>query len=220
MMTQEARTVCVLRRMRRKSLGLLSFNSFNPKWARPEELRFDILDERDRVTGSIVFTKLGSGLIKVEDTTLTTPWGPGRISFSKEGPKLFLNERELVTIGGSLLKKGLDLIFSSGAVMSFMPVKGKRNDIEFSDGTSSVSATEERGRLTGAEIGRPLQLTKEEIKALPKDQRPTSVETLDYIQIRIRIAGKVPIPESDLVAALAMLASYGQLAQEMLTSST
>ncbi len=212
-----ARTLCILRRMKRKSLGMWSLTGYDPTKARPEELRFHMLDERERVIGHLAYAKLGIRFMKLEDSFLSTPWGEGIISSSKEGVRILLNGRELFLMKGSLLRGGFSLLSPTGANMVFRPIKGGRNDMVYSDGSGYFSVSEEMGRLPAPPPGRPLELTKEEIRRLPKEERPRSVESLEYVQYRFRVSGILPVEEDDLVAALVMFASYGCLIGEIPT---
>lgn len=214
MQPEDARTVCILRRMKRKALGPWLWSSYDPTKALPEELRFDILDERERITGQLAFDKLEIRFMKVGDSVVRTPWGEGTIGW-KDGMRITLRGRELFVMSGSLLKKGFQLTSQLGVTLTFHQVRGRRNDIEYSDEKGYVAVLEEKGRLTAPPPGRPLPLTAQELKALPKDQRPRSVESLDYVQYRIKVSGSLPVPQEDLVAALAMFASFGCLISEM-----
>lgn len=214
MRPEDARTVCVLRRMKRKSLGPWVWNSYNPTKARPEELRFDVLDDRDRVTGQVAYEKLGIAFMKVGESKLRTPWGEGTISY-EDGVRIGLNGKELFVMKGSLLKKGFELVSPIGVRLVFHPLRGRKNDIEYRDEKGYISVREEKGVLSSPPPGRPIPLTKEEIKALPKQDRPRSVESLEYIQYRILTHGALPVSQDDLVAALAMFASFGCLIEEI-----
>ena len=214
MVPEDARTVCILRRMKRKSLGFWAWSVYNPAKAGPEELRFDLLDERGRVTGQISYDKLGIAFMKVGESALNTPWGAGTLRY-EDGIHITVGGRELFAMRGSLLKKGLELVSPSGVKLTFYPLGGRRNDIDYSDESCHVAVYEEKGRLDTAPPGRPIPLTMNEIRALPKSDRPRSVETLEYVQYRIKIGGTPPVPVEDLTAALAMFASFGCLVQEM-----
>lgn len=217
MTTQEARTVCILRRMRRKQFSLFSLRGYDPTKATPDELKFDVLDDRERMTGQLAYEKLGIKFLKIEDTNLSTPWGQGTIRTSKEGVRILLSGRELFLMGGSILKRGFELTSPGGLKLVFHPVKGKRNDIEYSDGNGFIGVVEEKGKFSAPPQGHALQPTKEEINAMPKESRPRSVESLEYVQYRIKIAGTFPVSQDDLVAALTIFASYGCLISEIPT---
>lgn len=214
MQPEEARTVCILRRMKRRSLGSWAWSAYNPTKARPEELRFDILDDRDRITGQIAYENVGIAFMKVGESRLRTPWGQGAISY-EDGIRIRLGGRELFAMKGSLLKKGFELVSPSGIQLVFHPLRGRRNDIEYQDEKGYIAVFEEKGTLSSAPPGRPLPLTKYEVKALPKEERPRSVETLEYVQYRIRSGGVLPVPQDDIVAALVMFASFGCLIEEI-----
>lgn len=214
MQPEDARTVCILRRMKRKPLGHWLFSRYSPLRALPEELRFDILDERERITGRIEYDKLEVRFMKIGDSVLRTPWGEGTVGW-KDGMRITLRGRELFVMSGSLLKKGFQLTSPLGVTLTFHPVRSRRNDIEYSDGRGYIAVIEEKGRLTTPPPGRPLSMTTQELKALPKDRRPSSVESLEYVQYRIKVSGSLPVPQEDLVAALAMFASFGCLIEEI-----
>lgn len=217
MRPEDARTVCIVRRMKRKSLGLFTLRPYDPTKAGPEELRFDVLDERERRSGHLAYTKLGVKLLKMEDAILSTPWGEGTIRMTREGTRIFLRGRELFMMKGSILKKGFQLVSPDGAELLFYPIKGHVNDIEYSDDNGYISVVEEKGQLTVPAPGHELQPTKGEIRTMPKADRPRSVESLVYVQYRIKVAGSLPVAQEDLVAALAMFASYACLMSEIPT---
>ena len=210
-----ARTVCIVRRMKRRHLSLFTLRPYDPTKAGPDELRFDVFDDRERITGQLAYNKLGIRFMKTEDSTVSTPWGEGTIRTSKEGVRILLNGRELFLMGGSLLKRGFELTSPTGVKLLFHPIKGKRNDIEYADDRGYISVVEEQGRFSAPPPGHALQPTKEEIKSMPKDSRPRSVESLEYVQYRIKMAGLLSVSQDELVAALAMFASYGCLMTEI-----
>jgi len=205
----ELRTVCILRRMRRESISRLPWKLYNPWKATPEERRFDVLSPDERLIGNIVCTKMD-----LNGTSLTTPWGEARVNVTRRGTQVAVDRKELVSIGGRLSKSGMDLKFHSGPVMRFRPVKGKRNDIEFSDGGGLVWVQEETGTIQRHQIGDALRLTREEIMMLPKRDRPRTAESSRYVQYRIMTMGKLPIGQDDLVKALTILATQGCLLTE------
>lgn len=217
MTAQEARTVCILRRMKRKQLSLFTFRGYDPTKATSDELRFDVLDDRDRMTGQLAYEKLGIKFLKIEDSNLSTPWGKGTVRTSKEGVRILLNDRELFLMGGSILKRGFEITSPTGIKLIFRPVKGKRNDIEYSDDLGYIGVLEEKGKFSAPPQGHALQPTKAEIDAMPKESRPRSVESLEYIQYRVKVAGSLPVPQNDLIAALVIFASYGCLIGEIPT---
>ncbi len=217
MRPEEARTVCIVRRMKRKSLGLFTFRPYDPTKASPEEMRFDVLDDRERLTGRLAYDRLGVRLLRAEDTVLNTPWGEGRIQMSKEGTRILLKGRELFMMKGSVLKKGFQLVSPAGAELVFHPIRRGVNDIEFKDDKGYVAVIEEKGVLAAPAPGHELQPTKEEIRAMPKAERLRSVESLAYVQYRIMLGGALPVAQDDVVAALAIFASFGCLIGEIQT---
>ena len=208
-----AKTVWILRRMKRAALSRWAWKQHKPMKARPEELRFDLLGPDERKIGQINCTKFG-----YKGSTLTTPWGEARIEFVKHGVHILVGDRELTRIGGSLFKKEVDMTFPDGTLMAFKPRKGHKNDIEFSDGRGSVGFFEEKGTFPGDSPGRPLQMTKEEIKRLPKADRPTSLESRDFVQYRVMVWGILPVSQDDLVKALALMACFGCMIEEIPSS--
>lgn len=208
-----ARTVCILRRMKRESLGHFIWNEYNPSKALPEELRFDLLDENERQTGQLVCNNYSI----LKGVEFSTPWGPAIVNFSKGGFQLSLGGKELAHIveKGMVLKKGLELAFLNGVKMGFKPRKGFPNDVEFSDGVGSVGIFEESGVLPAGHPGLRVQMTKEEIKRLPRRERPRSIESRDYVQFRVMTWGKLPVDQEQVVAALIIFACFGRLIDEV-----
>ncbi len=205
-----ARAVYILRRMKRESIGRWAWNAYDPFKARPDELRFELLDEREKLIGEIVYGK--ARVLKGAD--LTTPWGPARIEWPKLNVRISIGDKELVRFGMSWLGGKTDLIFHGNVVMQFKRVKGRRNDVEYSDGKGSVRFTEEEGSLPPGHPGLRIQMTKEEIKRLPKADRPLSIEKSDYVQYRIVISGVIPVRNEDIVAGLAIFAGFSRLLEE------
>jgi hypothetical protein len=203
-----------LRRMKRKSLGMWPWTGFNPTKARPEELRFEVLDGNKRPIGQLVCQKFELRL-RSPKINMNTPWGDGRIEYSKEGPRVFINDRELAELKSYMLKGRADFVFPDGMVMRFDKVKGRRNDIAYTGADGRVGFFEEEGSLPDGARNRPIPMTPEEIKALPKEDRPRSVETNDYVQYRIDVAGTLPVKEEDIVRALCIFASFGRLMDEL-----
>jgi hypothetical protein len=207
----ETSTDCILRRMKRKSFSGWAWNVYNPTKALPEELRFDLLDGHGRNIGQITYTKI----TLLKGSEMTTPWGAARIDVGMKGTRVFLGDRELAQFGGHLLKKEMELVFPSGQRMPFTPKKGYKNDIEYSDGKGFIGVYEEKGTLPEGDPGMKPQMTKEDVKMLPKDQRPHSIETRDYVQYSIKSWGTMPVKKEDLIAALAIFASFGCIVGEI-----
>lgn len=196
--------------MKRESVGHWAWNVYNPIEARPEELRFDLLDERERNIGEITYGKMSIP----KGVDVTTPWGRAKIEWSKGNVRILLNSKELVRLNMSWLGGKTDFIFQDGVVMQFNRIKGRRSDIEYSDGKGSVKFSEEEGTLPQGQPGLKVQMTKEEIKRLPKGDRPRSIETRDYVQYRITTQGALPLKKKDLFAALTIFAGLGRLLDE------
>jgi len=209
----EPRTVLILRRMKRRSFGMWTWSGFNPRKARPEELRFDILDGNQKPLGQLVCTKFDMRFPSVKFRA-STPWGEGRVEYTKDGPRMFMNDRELALLKSYMFKGRADFVFPDGTIMRFEKVRGKRNDIAYTSADGRVGFFEEGGTLPdGARIG-PIPMTRDEIKALPKEDRPHSVETNDYVQYKIEVAGTLPVKEEDISRALVIFASLGRLMDE------
>jgi len=209
-----ARTICILRRMKRQSIGHWAWNAYNPSKALPEELRFDLLDEKEKHIGQFVF-----GRIRVlKGVDLSTPWGPATIDWPKGGARISLGGRELVRLDSSFFKKTVNLKFPDGTTMAFNMKKRTSNDIEFSDGKGSVGLFEESGVVPVGHPGMKVQMTKEEIKMLPKKERPRSIESREYVQYRVMTWGTIPVKSDDIVAALTIFACFGRILDEIPTS--
>lgn len=211
MVSGGTQTVSIIRRMKRVSIGHWPWNVYDPTKARPEELMFELLDDREKTVGEIVFGKIG--LLK--GTELTTPWGRAKIELPKMNVKISINDKELVRINMSWLGGKTDFVFADGAVMQFHRVKGTRNNVEYSEGKGAVSFTEERGALPEGHPGLGVQMTKEEVLRLPKGDRPRSTESREYIQYRITTLGELPAKKEDIHAALAIFAGLGLLMDEL-----
>jgi hypothetical protein len=214
MTIEGARTVLILRRMKRKSLSIWSW-PYDPTRARPEELKFDLLDCNGKRIGEIACTSFELKLMSPTKVSMMTPWGEAGIGLDKGGPRITLNGRELAQLKGSLLKRGMELSFPNGVEMSFAPLKGKRNDVRFSDANGSIGGYEENGTLPENEPSRSIQMTPDEIKRLPKGERPHSIETRDFVQYRISSSGVLPVKEEDVVRTLCIFASFGILMDEI-----
>jgi len=149
----------------------------------PEERWFDILTPNERLIGRLVCTEFGP-----RRSVLRTPWGEASIDSVKGGTRICINGRELVKMSGRLFKSGIHLTFYNGITMTFRPVKGKRNDIEFSDGEGLVWVQEEAGVLQGTRHGGKLQPTMEEMRMMPARQRPRTIESDRYSTM-----GRLPV---------------------------
>lgn len=206
---RELKTVWILRRMRRKSISRLPWKLYNPRKATAEERRFDMFGPDGRFLGQIVCTDLG-----FRKSSMTTPWGPATTEFEKGGSHIYLGGKELVRLGAGVFRSGMTLTFPSGVSMTFRPVRGKKNDIEFSDENSMVWVQEETGRLEDLGRGTPLQPTKEDIMMMPKRERLRSVESNEYFQLRFMTMGRLPVPQDEVLRALTIYAVWGCLIDE------
>ena len=205
-----SRTVTILRRIKRTSLGHWAWNAYQPAIARPEENRFDLLDEHGKVIGEVTYGKMGLR----KGAEVTTPWGPAKIEWPKLKVRILLNDEELVRLDMTLLGRKADFVFKDGIVMQFNQIKGSRVDIQYSDGNGFVSFEEENGTLPEGHAELRVQMTKEEIKRLPKGERPRSIETRDYVQYRITTQGALPVERDDVIAALTIFAGFMRLMDE------
>ncbi len=215
MYSGEMRTALLLRRMKRKSFSIFTWSAYSPTKARPEELKFELLDGNERRIGEFAYTTFNFKLMAPINVAIMTPWGEAAIDYHESTPRISLNGRELASIGSSLLKRGFDLTFPGGRTLKFSHLKGGRNDIQYSDGSGRIDGIEENGVIPEGMTGRSLQLTPEEIKALPKADRPRSIETREYKQFRISTSGTFPVNEEEIVRALAIFASFGMLMEEI-----
>lgn len=207
-----ARTVCILRRMHRKALSRWGWSHYTPFKAQPQELEFGLLDDAERQTGSITYTQY-----KMTKGELNTPWGRARIAYGKSwtsGPIVTLNDREYVRMKVHPLKKTVELTFRNGTVMVFSASKGWKNDLEYIDDKGFVGIYEEKGQVPDGPPTEP-RLTKDEIKMLPKDQRPRSIEAKEYTQFRLKTSGSLPIALEEVKVSLMILTSWVILMDEV-----
>jgi hypothetical protein len=207
------RTALIVRRMVREPLSV--WKGYSPFNARPEELKFELLDGSDKRIGEFAYMTLELKLLKSLNAALTTPWGEATVTPKKNGPAMTLNGSELATIGGSIFKKGFDLTFPEGRVLKFSLLKGGKNDVQYSEGSGQIVGIEEKGTLPEGTPSRSIRLTKDEIKMLPKEDRPRSIETLNYKQFRISTSGTFTVDEDRIVRSLAIFASFGMLMDEV-----
>ena len=216
MQAAEAKTIMILRRMKRDPASKLPWRAYNPAKAKPEELRFDVLDEKEKVIGQLAYTKLGFSHFKWEDSVMNTPWGEGVIRPEKYHYRISIDGSELFLMKetGAVLKKGIELTAPNGAKLNFKRTGFPCANIEYSDARGYVAVLEEHGALTIRTGGRPASLTKEEIKMLSKEDRPTSVESLLYVQYRLKTSGALPVRLEDVVAAMFMYVSFQRLIEE------
>jgi hypothetical protein len=217
MVVESGRTAIILRRMKRKPLSIWAWAAYNPTRAQPGELKFELLDANERRTGEFVYTSFELKLLKPGKVTLMTPWGEAEIDIQESRPRILMSGREIARLGGGLLQKGFDLKFPDGKTVVFKTLKGGKNNIQYAYELGSVTGVEERGTLPEGTPSRSIQMTPEEIKMLPKAERPRSIETRDYVQFRISVSGKLPVNEDDLVHALCVFASFGILLDEIST---
>jgi len=204
------RRVYILRRLKRVSISRWAWNAYNSVKARPEELRFDLLDEKEKIIGELTYGR--TSLIK--GVSLTTPWGPAKVEWPKLNMKISIGDKELARIDMPWLGGKWDLIFHEGVAMHFRNVNRRKWDTGFSDGKGSVDFAEEEGTLPPGHPELKIQMTKEEINRLPKTDRPRSIETRNYIQYRIVMSGNLPVKDEDIVASLAIFAGIMRIADE------
>lgn len=191
-------------------MSIWAWSAYDPTKALPEELRFDMLNASESRIGQILYTEFKPFKI----SRASTPWGEAELKWGKEGVVLRLNNREFARINTYLLKSKVELCFPNGKVLGFRPEKGRNADMDYSDGIGSVTVREENGDLPIGQTSQSLQMTKEEVKRMPKDQRPRSVETGKYTQYRISVSGTLPVKHQDILIALSLSASYLRLITE------
>lgn len=189
--------------------------AYNPIKARPEELKFAVLDGNEKRIGELAYKSFELKMMAPKKITLMTLWGEAVIGYEKFVPIISLNGLELARLKGSILGREADFMFPGGTSMSFKSQKGKKNDIQFSDGNGGIGGFEEFGTLPEGTPGQSIQMSPEEIKRLPKDDRPRSIETRDFVQYRIMIFGALPVKEEDIVRTLCIFSSLGMLLDEM-----
>jgi len=213
MRQNDVKTILTLRRMRRKSLGFWAWNAFGTAKAHSEELRFDILDGNRKLVGRIVCSnpKMSKSL---EGCALSTPWGEGRIEPLGGEARIILDNRELALWKMDSKKREMLFTFPNGTHIQFEGFKRNRYDIEYRSESGYIGFFREEGTLPEGASNRSVAMSREEIKALPKKDRPRSIETNDYIQFRIDIGGVLPVREDDIIKALCILSVFSRLKDE------
>ncbi len=200
--------------MHRKTLSIWAWKAYTPKNAQPHELKFELLDGAEKPIGALSYTKY-----EITKGDLSTPWGPARIAYGKSlmsGPIVTLNDSEFVKMEVHPLKKKIELVFPSGTMMVLSAKKGKKNDLEFLDDKGFLGIYEEKGTLPETFATEP-RLSKDEIRMLPKDQRPRSMETREYTQVRLKTSGELPVRLEEVKIALMILTSWVKLLDEVPT---
>lgn len=209
----EPKTVAILRRMMRKSIGFWSWNAFGPSKAAPEELRFDLLDGNSRLVGNLVCTEFPTS--HSPKYAVKTPWGEGRIEFSRGAAHISLNSQELGALRASSSKNRVEFVSPRGAIMEFDRTKGRGDDLIHSSEDWYMGFFAEAGTLPENAQNRRMAVTRDEIKALPKKDRPRSIETNNYVQYRIDVGGALPIRQDDIVRALCIFVTYRRIVHEL-----
>jgi len=211
-----SQTKFILRRMKRKSLSPWAWARYTPAKALPHELTFDLLDSNEKKIGVLAYTEINMGPRNFrKGTELTTPWGKARITFGESltsGPDISLNDRHLASLKAYLLKKKFELVFPDHT-MILTPTKWSKNDLEYFGDRGYLGVYEEKGVLPEG-ITTFRELNKDEIRTLPKDQRPRSIESRDFVQYRVKVSGDLPVKLDDVVAALMIYASFSCIMDE------
>lgn len=205
--SDRAYTLLILRRMTRKMVPWTR-GIYNPMTAQPEELRFQILDKYEKQTGQFEYTKFDVRLVSPSEATLTTPWGAAEVRHKKRKTTVLLNGQELSQVSWSHLKRKMDMAFPNGLILTFREFRGWKLDLRCEDEFRAVRVLEERGTLPEERAQNSFRLTKEDIKKLPRKDRPTSIESADYVQYRITASGMLQVKQEDLVRAICVFASY------------
>lgn len=209
------KTALIVRRVLRKSLSIWAWSAYNPTKAQPSELKFDLLDGSQKRIGEIAYTSFQLKLMSPLKVSMTTPWGEASVDYKGTKPRIFLNGREVAVLGGSLFKKGFDLILPNERTLKFSHLNSGKNDVQYSEESGQITGTEESGTLPEGMSGHSIQLTREEIKMIPKADRPRSIETRDFKQFRISTSGTFSVNEEEIVRSLTIFVSYGMLVDEI-----
>lgn len=206
-----SKTILVVRRRKRKSLVAWPWKVYDPTVAPSAELRFEVMEENERKVGEIVFTKF-----RVFGTsTLNTPWGEGSVE-SSVGTKILISGRVLASFKSHIIGgEKLVATFSNGTEMVFNSRSGHKDDVEYTDGKAYAGIFVENGALPQGARDRTIELTKDEIKRLPRRERPRSTETGVYTQYRIVLEGNPAVERKDITSSLAILVSFAQLMREI-----
>jgi len=189
-----------------------AWKAYTPLKAQPDELKFQLLDESERQTGSIAYASY-----RATKGELSSPWGQARIAYGKglmSGPIVTLNDKQFISMGIHPLKKKIELTFADGRMIVFGLRKGSKNDIEFLDDKGFIGLYEEKGALPDGASSMP-QLTKDEVEMLQKDQRPRSIETRKFTQVRLKTSGELPVSLEEIKIALMIVTSWVMLADEI-----
>ena len=206
-----SRITLLVRRRKRHSLVNWPWRIYDPTMAPSDELRFEVVEENERKVGEIVFTKF-----RVFGTsTLNTPWGEGSV-VSHVGTEVLISGRVLASFKSHILGgERLEATFSNGAKMTFNSRSGHKGDVEYTDDKAYAGIFVEEGTLPEGALNRTLGLTKDEIKRLPRRERPRSTETGAYTQYKIVLEGNPPAERKDITSSLAILVSFTQLMMEI-----
>jgi hypothetical protein len=171
----------------------------------PEERRFELLDESLKTIGHISFDVYE----ELTQAVATTPWGRfdlttqggifrngrrGSLSISREGQVVSVLEPHLLR---------LDFNFPGRAVMPFK-IRPGHFVLKFEGETGSVGVSVEEGTTAGTGGFGAHDRALKEVKALPKENRPNSVEDPSYSQFAITVSGILPVNEDDVIQSLIM----------------
>lgn len=210
---EDGRVACITRRYQR--IWPLRLRGTILKGSSPGERRFEILDESLKTIDHITFDFWEEN----ERAEATTPWGritastqDGYFRNGRAGTIKISRDGHVVTIlRGHLLR--MDFDFPGRTVMPFKLRPG-RFVMRFEGTTGSAGLSIEQGTSEGEGGRKSHGLAWKEVKALPKENRPNSVEVSSYSQTTVRISGILPVDEKDVVMSLIIADCLSTLDQE------
>ena len=211
MQLEEGHVVCIMRRYHRR-WGSHHMKGFFLSGTRPEERRFELLDEKLSQKGEVTFEEYSPG-VRAE---ATTPWGTittthvgGYVKNGKRGSlDISLDKKVIAVLEPHILR--WDFKFPDKAPMTFK-IRPGRYVLRFDGETGSAGVSVNEGAVE--DTGRTTSHipTRKELRALPKEKRPNSVAQNDYTQWTITVSGILPIDEQDVVISLIMEESLSAL---------
>ncbi len=200
----------ILRRYQRKEFSTWQVSH---RYRIPQERVFYILDEGRKKSGEIVYTAIGPG---GRSGTAATPWGQATISIEgglRKGRRGYyeirLSERVISKVFPGITSPRFS--FPGAPEMSFIWLKKVGVLYTFQNESCEVTVSVAKGDDTHRVM---TPISKDELKALPKEDRPSSNETNHYTEFTIRSSGTLPISAIDLTVSLALYLSWDLLAEE------
>jgi len=174
----------------------------------PEEKTFELLDAAGNRTGQLVYTDYE----EASHAKARTPWGEAGViaggGFLRDGTRGFLTvalgERAIVGMVPHLLR--WDFSFANGSVMSFK-MRPWGYSLTYSGETGTVRVLQEEGTAPESERSAATLPTGKDLRKLPKEKRPRTIETNQFQQWTISVSGILPVEERDVVASLIMFTS-------------